>query len=200
MPRTAVSAVYSPVMKTVHWTTVVLVIALLLIGWTMTSGFVMSRTALDALLGWHKSLGILVLFLTLFRIAWRGTHRPPALPPGLRPWEIVAVEVVHKLLYVLLVLQPVTGWCLSTLSPVKTRFFGSFFIPNLPFLSGFRYSPVAREALEGAHGFMAGLLAVLLVVHAGAAFKHHFMVRDDVLLRMAPASLGPALKKLRGER
>lgn len=200
MAQATVPTAYTPVMKTVHWTTVVIVITLLGIGWTMTDNATMSRATIEMLIGWHKSLGILVLLLTLFRIAWGRTHRAPPLPPGLKPWEVVVVGVVHRLLYVLLILQPLTGWGIATLSSAKFRFFGLFEMPDLPFLAGVQQPLVVREGLEGIHGTVAGILAVLIVLHAAAAFKHHFMIRDAVLLRMAPAGLGPFLNRLRGER
>lgn len=191
---------YTPVMKVIHWTTVAVVIALLIIGWTMTSGLTMSGQARGTLYGLHKSLGVFILFLTVFRIYWRVTRHAPLLPSGLRPWEILLVEVVHKLFYGLLLLQPLVGWMIYTISPRKSLFFGLFRIPDLPFLAGLGNSKTWLDALEGAHTTMASLLAVLIVLHVGAAFKHHFMIRDDVLLRMMPTALAPLLRKLRGER
>jgi cytochrome b561 len=187
-------------MKVIHWTTVAVVIALLIIGWTMTSGLTMSGPVRGMLYGLHKSLGVFILFLTLFRLYWRLTHPAPLLPPGLRPWEILLVAVVHKSFYALLFLQPLTGWMIYTVSPRKTLFFGLFRIPDLPFLASLGNSKTWLDALEGAHATMASLLALLIVLHVGAAFKHHFMVRDDVLLRMTPTALAPLLRKLRGER
>lgn len=191
---------YTPVMKAVHWTTVLMVLALLGIGWTMTGGLGLSRMTLGALFALHKSLGVSVLVLTLFRLYWRAGHPAPPLPPGLRPWEVVVVGVVHRLLYLLLLIQPLTGWCIYSLSPRRTAFFGLFPIPPLPFPSGLAGNVAVREVLEGLHGAGAGLLALLVVLHAGAAFKHHFVARDTVLLRMSPRAAGPWLERLRGRR
>lgn len=199
MTRTSAPDVYSPVMKTVHWATVLLVLGLLCIGWTMNSGLEMPRETLQGLFIWHKSLGIVVLALTLFRLAWRLTHRMPVMPPGLRPWEALATEAVHKLLYLLLLLQTLSGWCLVSLASVPFRFFGLFPMPRIPFLPMGQQAMALGEFLENIHGAMAGILAILIVLHAGAALKHHFLARDAVLLRMAPRCLGPLLQRLRGE-
>jgi len=188
---------YSPTMKVLHWATAVLIITLLLLGWILTSELISSTRMLNMLFGLHKSLGITVLLLTLFRIPWRIAHPAPPLPPSLRPWEIVVVGLVHKLLYVLLVLQPLTGWMVSTVSTHKSLFFGLFRLPDLPFVAYLGSAATLLPLLEDIHGALASLLALLLVLHVGAAFKHHWGVRDDVLLRMSPAFLAPFLLALR---
>jgi cytochrome b561 len=89
---------------------------------------------------------------------------------------------------------------LYSLSPHKSLFFGLFPIPDL--FSMPQVADVAgwREVLEGLHGFFGAAFAALIVLHVGAALKHHFVLRDAVLLRMAPAFLAPVLRLLRGER
>lgn len=190
---------YTPVMKTVHWTTVALVLALLALGWSMSD---LPRTdpVRAGLFGWHKSLGLCLLALTVFRFGWRRAHPAPPLPPGLRPWEIRLVHLVHGALYALLFLQPLTGWILHSLARSTTRFFGWFPIPALPLPAGFIGNRSVIEAVEGVHSAGAALLAVLVALHVGAALKHHFLVRDTVLLRMMPEAFGPWLRRLRGER
>lgn len=190
---------YTPVMKTVHWVTVALVVALLILGWSM-SDLPGSDPLRAGLFRWHKSLGLCLLALTLFRYVWRRRHPAPPLPPGLRPWEIRLVHLVHGALYAMLVLQPLTGWALHSLVPNTTLFFGFFPIPTLPMPAGFLGNRDVIELVEDIHSTGAAFFAVLIVLHVGAALKHHFVVRDSVLLRMAPESLGPWLRRLRGER
>lgn len=200
MPASVVSAGYPPLLKTIHWLTALVIIALLGIGWTMTGDLPLGGLSRGMLFSLHKSLGVLVLALTLLRLAWRVGHQPPPLPPGLKPWELRLVGLVHRTFYVLLLVQPLVGWAMYTMSPGKSRFFGLFRIPDLPFVPGFPHGGGAGEVLEGIHGFVAAVFAVLIVLHVGAALKHHFVVRDDVLLRMAPNVLAPVLRALRGER
>lgn len=191
---------YGSVLKAIHWTTVAVVLALLVIGPVMTSDLALSDQTRAGLFGLHKSLGICILLLTLLRLSWRASHRVPALPPGLRPWEIRLVGVIHKLFYVLLLLQPLSGWAISSLEPHKSRFFGMFRIPDLPLPAAWANAEPVIEALEGVHTTLAAILTVAIVLHVGAALKHHFLIRDDVLLRMSPRALGPLLRRLRGER
>jgi len=199
MSHSAIPDAYSGVMKTIHWTTAAVIIALLLIGWTMTGVEALPGPTRGALYGLHKSLGVLVLLLTLFRLPWRLAHRTPELPPTLRPWEIRLVGLVHRLFYVLLMAQPVVGWMLYSISTHKSLFFGLFRIPDLPFLARFAGNAAVVDALEGLHGTLAALLAVLIGLHVAAAVKHHFLARDDVLLHMTPALFAPLLRRLRGQ-
>ncbi|KHK02918.1 Cytochrome b561 [Desulfovibrio sp. TomC] len=145
-------------------------------------------------------MGIVVLILTLWRLSVRAAHPAPALPATLRPWEIAVVGLVHGLLYVLLILQPLSGWMVYTLSTHKSLFFGLFRIPDLPFAADLGITAGQLPFLEELHGTLAGILAVTVLLHIGAAFKHHFVVRDDVLLRMSPARLVPFLQALRAKR
>lgn len=190
MAATGIPMVYDPVWKTFHWLTVLLVVALLAIGWTMSG---------PVLFMWHASLGVTLLAVMLARFFWRATHPVPPVPAALRPWEIKVLVIVQVLFYVLLLAQPLLGWALYSLAPSTTRFFGLTTLPRLPFFSGPATSTGVRALLEGAHATIATLLAGLVVLHAGAAMKHHFVIRDDVLLRMAPRSLGPFLSRLRGQ-
>lgn len=189
MPFSENATGYDPVWKTIHWLTVAVILALFVLGGTM------SRNT-PHLVMWHESLGLCLLLLTLARLVWRFGHAAPPLPGGLRPWEAFAAVAVHRLFYVCLLLQPLIGWSLYSLSPVPRAFFGLFPIPKLPW--GGLAGAGARELLAGAHGAVAALLALLFFLHAGAAVKHHFVLRDDVLLRMAPAGLAPLLTRLRG--
>ncbi|EFL52072.1 cytochrome B561 [Solidesulfovibrio fructosivorans JJ]] len=191
MATTIVPSAYDPVWKSIHWCTVALVLALLAIGWTMSGG---------VLFMWHASLGVTVFVVTLLRLVWHAGHVPPPVPPTLRPWERKVLKIVQVLFYVFLIVQPLTGWSIYSLSPRYTQFFGWVSLPKLPGLLGLGDAATLRTILEGAHGAGASILAALFVLHAGAAMKHHFIIRDDVLLRMAPSALGPLLETLRGRR
>lgn len=200
MIRNATASAYTPGMKAIHWTTAAMVIALFFLGWAQTSDWNISDTTRRTLFGIHESFGITVLFLTAFRAFLRATRPIPPLPASLPRWEAVAARAVHWLFYALLILQPLAGWVLYSVSSEKNQFFGMVRIPDLPFLVRFENAQPVIDVLEDVHATVGFSLAVLFVVHVGAAFKHHFLARDDVLLRMAPAVLAPFLRGLRGER
>ncbi|NIJ63336.1 MULTISPECIES: cytochrome b [Sphingomonas] len=132
----------------------------------------------------HKSVGIAVLVLTLGRIGWRLTHKPPHLPELLPAWEKATAHTVHFILYALLLILPISGWLLSS-NPERPRpinWFGLFEIPVLPATPG-----IAHNAHE-AHELLGYLMAALVAIHIAAALRHHFILRDRVLARMLPGS------------
>ena len=64
----------------------------------------------------HKSVGITILLLSLVRIAWRLTHRPPPEPPGLARWELALSKVTHLGFYFIMIAMPLTGWMIVSAS------------------------------------------------------------------------------------
>ena len=71
----------------------------------------------------HKSIGLTLLLLVVIRLAWRATHRPPALPP-MPAWQAFAARVNHGLLYACLLVQPLSGYLGSAVSGYPVRYFG----------------------------------------------------------------------------
>jgi len=170
-----------------HWASALCVLVLIGLGLTMTHAALAPLRQFQ-LYQWHKSVGITVLVLTVLRVLWRLTHRPPPLPAGMPARERRAAAAAHHLLYLLLVGLPLTGWAVVSLSPfnIPTVLYGLVPWPHLP-LAGFVPDPAAAEGiLKRIHALGAWSLAALLAVHVAAALRHHLRLRDDVLRRMLP--------------
>ena len=135
----------------------------------------------------HKATGITVLALSLARLGWRLTHRPPPLPSIAPPWERTAAHAAHWTLYALTIAVPLTGWMMSsTGTPLRPlNWYGLFPIPYLPI------SPAAGDFGHDAHTFLGYALAALVVVHILAALRHHLILRDSTLVRMLPILRAP---------
>jgi cytochrome b561 len=130
----------------------------------------------------HKATGITILALSVARLAWRLMNSPPPSPIDLPAWQRTAARASHWAFYALLIVLPVTGWMMSSGGnpPRPLNWFGLFPIPYLPVdkaLAGFGHE---------AHEILGYLMAVLVVIHIGAALGHHLILRDSVLLRMLP--------------
>lgn len=162
-----------------HWAIAALVVVNLAIG-------LLHESLLDGVAGaipLHRSIGITVLALTLARIGWRLTHRPPRLPASLPALERAAARASHVAFYALLLALPLSGWAMGSAGREARhplRWFGLFEVPPLPVSA-----PVA-EFGDGAHAVLGYAMAALVVVHVAAALRHHFVLRNAVLGRMAP--------------
>ncbi len=150
----------------------------------------------------HKSIGLTILLLSLVRLGWRLTHRPPPFPPHMPKWERFAAEAVHRLFYVLMIGLPLSGWLFVSAGwslhedrsmAVPTHFFGLFEVPalfDLPQASPGVRATIASIAFN-THALMSWGAVILFVVHVGAALKHHFFDRDEVLAHMLPGVRAP---------
>jgi len=133
------------------------------------------------IISWHKWAGITVLALVLVRILWRITHRPPALPDSMNGIEKLAAHGAHHLLYLLMIAVPLVGWLMSSAKGFPVVWFGVLPLPDLV-----GKSESLAEFFEEAHEILAWLMALIVVAHAAAAVKHHFVARDGILARMLP--------------
>jgi cytochrome b561 len=163
-----------------HWLSAVLVIALLGLGWFMVHADLKAATNFD-LYQLHKSLGFLSLALVLARVATRFLDASPPAPPAMPHWERRLARLAHATFYALLLAAALSGWLVvsAAIIPIPTRLFDLFVIPNL-------VGPnVALAAgMTFVHYAVSRLIIALLIVHVGAALKHHFIDRDNVLTRM----------------
>jgi cytochrome b561 len=137
----------------------------------------------------HSSAGLSVLFLTLVRIAWRLSHRPPPLDGGLRALERRAAEAVHGLLYFLMIAMPLAGWAISSASTRKgggTEFYFLMLTPKIGFLKGLPLPQkvAVHDQAVSAHATGGWILLVLLVAHVMGALKHQFIDRHPQFARM----------------
>ncbi|WP_429924424.1 cytochrome b/b6 domain-containing protein [Agrobacterium vitis] len=192
IPRAAVR--YTGVAIALHWAIALMILSMIPMGWWMVRALKKPETQQLAyqLFQIHKSIGFAILALTVLRIVWRATHKPPALPSGMKLWERFLANATHIAFYGMMLILPLTGWiyvssgwAIATDRPldVATSWFGLFPIPHLPGLEGNRN--LAFGAM-GAHSYMAYGGAALIVLHVAAALKHHFIEQDGVLVQMVP--------------
>ncbi|PTQ09782.1 cytochrome B [Sphingomonas oleivorans] len=181
--RIETSARYSGVAKLLHWLIAALILANILLAWRMEGSPGAVRYAIFQL---HKSIGITVLLLTLIRIGWRLTHRPPPLSAHLARWERTLAHIVHHGFYLLMLGLPLTGWLLVSTSPTRiaTLLYGTIPWPHIPVPAASAAS--ANELAEFGHESLAYLAYLLIVLHVAGALKHHIIDRDGELGRMLP--------------
>ncbi|MDA8454872.1 cytochrome b [Acidovorax sp. GBBC 3334] len=179
-PRTAR---YSGTAIALHWILGVALVAIFGFGIYMT-GLPFSPQRLK-FYNWHKWAGVTILALSVLRVLWRLTHRPPALPAAVESampaWQRVAHHGTHHLMYALFFIVPLVGWAYSSAAGFPIVFLGL-----LPLPSFVPVSPELAEAIKPWHEITAYALAVLVVLHVAAALKHQFIDRDGLIGRMLP--------------
>jgi cytochrome b561 len=175
---------YGTVAMTLHWLIGLSIIGLLIVG-TYMHDLPREDPNRFMLYQLHKSLGLSVLVLSVFRVRWRLANPVPALPAGMAPWEQWAARLTHLAFYVLIIVMPLSGWAVasSSTSGVPTLWFGLFEVPSMP---GIPSDREVHEQAEEVHELLGKLMIALVVLHVGAALKHHFWDRDTVLKRMLP--------------
>jgi cytochrome b561 len=162
-----------------HWLVAVLILVQVGVG-VAAVDWRLSPTKLD-LFVWHKSVGMLILLLVLLRLGWRITNPTPAPPPDMRPWEVHAAQISHVLLYLFVLGLPLTGWIINSAANIPLKLFWLVPLPDIT-----APSKPLQEAATGAHVALVIALAALLVVHVGAALRHHYLKHNAVLRRMLP--------------
>jgi cytochrome b561 len=180
---------YTTTASALHWLIAAGVITQIALGWWMQSIPKIPPGSRLAAFNLHKSIGISIFLLMLVRIAWRATHRPPALPP-MPQWQARAARINHALLYACLVIMPLAGFTASSFSGRPIVYFGH------PLPLWFLKNDSISDVFYGIHFVTSCVLVAAIVVHILAAMKHQLVDRDGLMRRIWPwryahaASLG----------
>lgn len=163
----AAPATYLRLQITLHWSIAALVLVQLLVNDAIHIAF---RTRLDAGAmgpgeampppagaGVHVSVGLLILGLSLIRLAVRMIRGAPPPAPGVPPVLHLVGATVHRALHALVFLMPLTG---------AVAWFG------------------AVETAAILHEIGRFCLIALIAAHGFAALFEHFALRNITLLRM----------------
>jgi cytochrome b561 len=173
---------YSNVAVTFHWVIVALVLTQVVIGFTFAE-LLPRGPERSELFTWHKTLGALILLLTLARLGYRLKNPPPPFPPELPHWRRMVAVWNHRLFYLMLILLPLTG--LIAVSAMAKGWATPLIagIP-LPVIPG-----VSRDTSEMSgdlHVVLVFTTIALLLLHVGAALYQQFFEHDRAAARMPP--------------
>lgn len=162
----------------IHWVTAILVIGLFCVGYYMVD-LDYYDSLYRVLPHWHKSLGLLLLFVTLFRLVYRlKVNRPPEIATISQAEKVIA-RLVHVLIYLLLFTVFFSGYLISTADGRAIDVFTWFSVPAL--VTGI---PNLEDIAGEVHYWSTYILIAVSLLHAAGAFKHHFVDKDVTLLRM----------------
>ncbi|WP_168192694.1 cytochrome b [Undibacter mobilis] len=177
--KTHTFAGYSGGAKVLHWLIVALLIAQFVVAWTMPE--IRRDTPVTTLISLHFTFGIIILGVAVIRLFVRVQGGTPAPEAGIPGWQETSSQIVHWLLYALLLAVPVLGWINADWRGMPIVLFGY----ELPHLIAARAA--GWQWTGDVHGVLANFAMLILVgVHAVAALYHHFVMHDGVLKRMLP--------------
>lgn len=177
MTATMSEATYSRTAIALHWILALLILGQIAFGWYLQA---IERGTPDRTIyvNLHKSAGMVLGLLILFRSWWRLTHRAPPLPSSWPAWELMAARIGHWGLYACMLIMPLSGYLASNFSRWGVNFFNKVVLPPWG---------VENQAVYGflntTHVVTSYVFVALIVIHLLAALRH-FMRRDGVFDRM----------------
>jgi cytochrome b561 len=181
---------YGRVAQALHLLIALLIIGQIALGWYMGT---LEGPQGRALEGYHISIGITVLLLTVVRIVWALTHPRPILPQGMPNWERNLARAVHGLFYILLLALPLTGWFMESIGARPIHLWGAVFphFPAMPGLLDGQDKRAIKDTMEWVHGTpLVWTMVGLIVLHVAGAIKHQFD-GHPILWRMIPGVKRP---------
>ncbi|PKG85810.1 cytochrome B [Colwellia sp. 75C3] len=128
----------------------------------------------------HKNIGMTLFVALMLRIVWRAVNiTPKSADESASTIEVKAAHYAHLALYGLMAILMFSGYLISTADGRAIDVFGLISIPALPI------SFANQEDIVGnIHEILAWTLILLSAGHALAALKHHFINKNNTLVRM----------------
>jgi cytochrome b561 len=173
--------VFDQATRLMHWITAGLMLSVFILAFSID--LATSRASHTAFLQLHRSVGLAIWAITLFRLAWRHFAKYPDWPSDMSRTMRVAAVVSEYGLYALLLVQPILGILQTNAHGDRVNL---FLIGQLPALIE-KNRPLAQELLS-VHKALGFSLLGLIALHVSAALFHHFWRRDDTLTAMLPAA------------
>lgn len=168
---------YSLIARSIHWLTALLVLSM------VPAGLIMIRISggplQNQLFDFHRSVGVVLMILTVIRLAYRLTHPPAPLPADIPPVQQLAAKATHVFLYLFLLVNPFIGWVATSAYGASISVFGVFTMPAIV-----AKDRALAEQLFAVHEILGLLFTAVVLMHIAAALYHGIIRRDGVLSRM----------------
>jgi cytochrome b561/polyisoprenoid-binding protein YceI len=185
---------YGSVARTLHWITALLILTAIPLGWFANQMPYATGDELAAkaqLFSLHKTVGVAAFTIAAIRILWAFTQaRPEPLHPD-RVWETRCAETVHWMLYLSLVIVPLSGW----VHHAATDGFAPILWPlgqDLPLIPT---SETVAATAAAMHWLFTKILVASVLLHIAGALKHAFVDRDGTLARMVSGRAAPPVAR-----
>ncbi|HIF50123.1 MAG TPA: cytochrome b [Thiotrichaceae bacterium] len=168
---------YNTTAVIIHWIMAILIIMMIGLGLYMT-GLEKGSAERSWFFGLHKSLGLTLALLAIIRLVWKMRSISPALPDFVAPIQRKTAIATHHLLYLMMFIQPVSGYISSSFSGYKTKFWG------IPLPHWGSKQPELNKLFTEIHEISAFCLTALLVLHICGVIYHMHRKETQLLRRM----------------
>lgn len=173
---------YNQIAVFLHWLMAISFFLMLASGFYMKN-FVTDLSFKYKLYQWHKSLGLLLLCLAIYRIFWRLKHQPPSLPNQFNQFTQKLARLGHISFYFWMLMLPLTGWIIvsSSYLDLPTYIFGLFEWPHITFIAD---NEKINEFAILFHFVLALSFLFMIVIHIFAFLKHLIIDKVNLLKRI----------------
>ena len=170
---------YSFIARALHRIVALLIVFTTALGWRML--FIEKEPGAAEWFDLHRSIGLTIFSLVALRLVWRLAHSPEPLPSSLPRWQRGLASVTHWLLYLLMVVIPITGYLGASHTKSGVAWFGR------PTPAWATPDHDLAEQLFFVHGTLVWVLVALVALHVAGALKHWLIDRDGTFARMGYA-------------
>lgn len=166
---------YGSIAKFLHWFMAILILFMIALG------YLLEQLDMPELYKIHKATGFFILLLAVARLFWRIYNVTPKYTK-MPKWMIFSAHFFHYGLYALVIIMALSAFIASNAAHRSVSFLYLF---DMPSLFAEKYIDLAK-ALMKIHEICAILLIAGITAHISVAFYHHYIRKDNVLLRMIP--------------
>jgi cytochrome b561 len=170
---------YAPALIALHWGVLILIVGVYA-SIELREFWPKGSTTRELLKIAHFSLGITVLALVFVRLWFRFKTAVPSIEPEPPYYLRLAATGAHVALYAFMIVMPLLGWATLSAEGAPILFFGLPIFPIAP------ESKSLAELFEETHTTIGDIGYFLIGAHAAAALYHHYVRKDDTLIRILP--------------
>ncbi len=155
---------YHSGIRVIHWLMFVLFAIIFVLGVVMVE---FKETEPWFMYNFHKATGVLVFLLVLLRLVARLMTQQPGPPADIGPLAHRISQGVVYLLYLLMILVPISGYALSNVHGHDVYFYG------IPLPQIFPTDPEWEGLTSSLHYYMTYAFLGVFLLHLFGVIKHH---------------------------
>lgn len=164
---------YHPSIRVIHWIMFILFAIIFVLGFVMVE---FKESEPWAMYNFHKATGVLVFMFILLRLVSKLLTKTPAPSDDITQGEHRISKGVVHLLYLFMIIVPITGYVMSNLHGHHVEFYGLLQLPDL-----LSKNVEWKEISSLVHEYMAYAFLAVIALHLLGVIRHH--IKGQEVLR-----------------